>query len=205
MPLPTFKIIAPALTTAASGAATQSDAEYFGSATWLWMQSRNHCNLPLLALDDLLLPAIRLRQFAIVTEETDHGTRPVAYLGWANLNAAAESRYLRSPLHGLQNNEWNSGDRMWFTDFFAPCGNALFLYRLLQPLFCKASARYMDHRSNERGVRVHTFVGSQVDADYARTWWRDRPMLAFSPESGQKNSQDKHLNSTAVAQGKDHE
>ena len=201
MPISALKIIAPALTTTVSGAATQSDAEYFGSATWLWMQSKNHRNLPLHALDDLLLPAIRLRQFAIVTQDSEQGTRPVAYLGWANLNAEAESRYLSSPLHGLQNNEWNSGDRMWFTDCFAPFGNALRVRRILQPLFAKASARYLDHRSNERGARVHTFVGTQVDLAYAHTWWTDRPMLAFQPELGQMYSQNNHLNSATEAQG----
>ena len=178
MALANLSIIAPAFAPVSTDASALSDAEYFGSAVWLWMQSSNHRNLRLHSLDALLLPAIRLRQFAMVMEASNQGTRPVAYLAWANLSAQAESRYVSNPLYGLNDDDWNSGDRMWFTDCFAPFGNALRIRKMLQPLFSKASARYLYHRSHERGVRVLTFVGSQVDSTYASQWWNDRPILA---------------------------
>lgn len=86
------------------------------------MQSPQHCNLPLLALDAMLLPAIRQQQYVLVLEEAGTGSRPIGYLGWANLSAEAESRYLHGLTGALTAHDWNSGDRMWFTDFFAPPG-----------------------------------------------------------------------------------
>lgn len=174
-----FRILAPAFAAHNPSYATGGNAEHLGMATWLWMHSRNHCNLRLRSLADLLLPAVNSRQFVIVLEEMESDYRPVAYLAWANLSAQAESRYVNNPLYGLTDTDWNSGDRMWFTDIFAPFGRTQRLRRVLQPLFNTASARYLYHRSHERGLRVLTFVGARVDRVYARQWWRDRPVLAF--------------------------
>ncbi|MDO8770401.1 MAG: toxin-activating lysine-acyltransferase [Burkholderiaceae bacterium] len=173
MQSPSLRIVAPAF-----DLPSHSDAEAFGSATWLWMHAKNHRDIPLLALDHMLLPAISLRQYALVLEETQTGTRPIGYLGWANLSAEAESRYLHSPFGGLSNLDWNSGDRMWFVDFFTPFGHSRQVYALLKPLFSGISARYMYHHSNERGVRVLTYTGSRVERAYARKWWTERPMRA---------------------------
>lgn len=171
-----FQIIAPAF-----NLPPHSDAEAFGSAVWLWMHGPNHRNLPLTALDHMLLPAIRLRQYVLILEERPEGiTRPIGYLGWANLSAEAESRYLRNPYQGLRNEDWNSGDRMWLVDFFAPFGDSQKVHALWSPFFANASVRYMYHRSHERGVTVRTLNGAQVDPAHARQWWTDRPMLAAS-------------------------
>ena len=174
-----WKVIAPALIQSQEGADVPNDAEIFGSAVWLWMQGPNHRNLPLHALDRLLLPAVRIQQFALVMETDAQTTRPVGYMAWANLGAQAESRYIASPLYGLNEEDWNSGDRMWCTDFFAPQASPHRVQRVLAPLFARASFRYMSHRSNERGAKVFTFRGAQVDPAYARQWWTDRPMLAY--------------------------
>lgn len=173
MPPSTFTIIAPAF-----NLPPHSDAEAFGSATWLWMHGSKQRNLPLAALDQVLLPAITRGQYAMVMEHLPSGTRPVAYLGWANLSAEAEARYVHSPLNGLGSDDWNSGDRTWFIDFFAPFGHSKLLHTLLKTPMAGFSARYMYHRSHERGVRVLTFTGARVDPTYARQWWADRPMLA---------------------------
>jgi cytolysin-activating lysine-acyltransferase len=178
MKSPKFKFIAPALIPVTLDQPLISEAEYFGSAAWLWMHSPNHRKLPLHALNDLLLPAIRLHQFVLVMEVLEQGSRPIAYFGWANLNAQTESRYIRNPLSGLGPEDWNSGDRMWLTDYFVPFGHIGRVHKLLQSLMCKASLRYLYHRSNERGVRVCTFTGAQVDPAYARQWWIERRMLA---------------------------
>ena len=173
-PSRSFKTIAPAF-----GLPPLSDAEAFGSAAWLWMNSPKHRELPLLALDHLLLPAIRLRQYVLVLEERAEGvSRPVGYLSWANLSADAESRYMDNPYQGLGAQEWNSGDRMWFIDFFAPLGESKRINSLWRPHFAAASARYLYHRSHERGVIVRTYTGARVDPAYARQWWADRPLLA---------------------------
>lgn len=171
-----FKIYAPAF-----DMPVHSDAEAFGCATWLWMHASKHREMPLLALDHRLLPTISLQQYVLVLEKTESSTRPIGYLGWANLSAEAESRYLHDPFNGLSNQDWNSGDRMWFVDFFAPFGHSKQLQALCKPFFSGISARYMYHRSHEHGVRVKTVAGSRVAPAYARKWWADRPMLAARP------------------------
>jgi cytolysin-activating lysine-acyltransferase len=169
-----LKIIAPAF-----GTSAHSDAEAFGSAVWLWMHGRKHNQIPLLALDHMLLPAIELRQYALLMEESAQGaSRPVGYLSWANLSAEAEGHYLYTPAQGLTAADWNSGDRMWFVDFFAPFGHSRQLYSMTAPLMASISARYMYHRSHERGVTVRTFTGTKVQPAYARQWWAERPIQA---------------------------
>lgn len=157
-----------------------SEAELLGSIAWLWMNSPKHRHLPLDALQTLLLPPLRLRQYILVIEELPNGSRPVAYLGWANLSEAAESRYVADPYNGLQPSDWNSGDRMWLTDYFIPFGNVRPIHKRLEAWMSKASFRYLYHRGQEQGVKVRTFAGAHVDKAYAALWWRDRPMLALS-------------------------
>jgi cytolysin-activating lysine-acyltransferase len=175
MTTPSFHIVAPAFNLPA-----QSDAESFGSVVWLWMHASRHNHHPLFALEHTLLPAIHLGQYVLVIEiNTQSGARrPVGYLGWANLSAEAEARYIQNPITGLNRDDWNSGDRMWFTDYVAPFGNTTKVHALWKPLFAQASSRYMYHRSNERGVHIRQFVGARVTPDDARQWWTDRPMLA---------------------------
>lgn len=179
--IPTMHTIAPAFKLPA-----HSDAESFGSAAWLWMHSNLHKHHPLIALEHTLLPAIRLGQYVLVLEQdaTTGVRRPIGYLGWANLSPQAEARYISNPIAGLRSEDWNSGDRMWFTDFIAPFGHAAKVHAIWKPLFAHASGRYMYHRSNERGVQVRQFVGAQVNPADARQWWAQRPMLAVSRQPG---------------------
>jgi cytolysin-activating lysine-acyltransferase len=171
-----FQIIGPAF-----NLPPHSDAEAFGSAVWLWMHGANHSNMPLAALNQALLPVIQLQQYVLVLDNSQQAAKPVGYLSWANLSAEAEQRYLRGPNLGLRPDDWNSGDRMWLVDVFAPFGHTAQMSALWKPLFATISARYLYHRSNERGVSVRTFTGTRVDPAYARQWWADRPMLAAAP------------------------
>lgn len=70
-----------------------NEAEVLGSAVWLWMHSASHRNFSMQSLSSLLLPAIKHRQFMLAYE----AGRPVFYLSWANLSAAAEQRYISQP------------------------------------------------------------------------------------------------------------
>lgn len=171
----TTHIVAPAFNLPAT-----SDAESLGVAVWLWMHAPKHNTRPLFALEHGLLPAIHLGQYVLVIEkDTQTGARrPIGYLGWANLSAEAEARYVDNPITGLQRDDWNSGDRMWLIDFVAPFGHAAKVHATWRPLFAKAVVRYMYHRSNERGVQVREITGLQVKPDEARQWWAQRPILA---------------------------
>jgi cytolysin-activating lysine-acyltransferase len=180
-----FQTIAPAFNAPAT-----SDAESFGSAIWLWMQSNKHCDRPLFALKDMLLAPIQLGQYVLVMEHTPHGAgrRPIGYLGWANLSAEAEARYVDNPLTGLRREDWNSGDRMWFIDFVAPLGHAAQVHATWKPLLAHSSGRYMYHRSNERGVQIRKFVGARVSAQEASHWWAQRPVMAVPPAVSQHHN-----------------
>ncbi len=156
----------------------RNEAEAFGAATWLWMQSADHRTLPLEALPQLLLPAIQGGQYLLVHARTATGKQPVAYMSWANLSAEAESRYLAHPLRGLQPADWRSGDRMWVTDWITPFGHTPVLYAWVRRLLQQTCFRYLHHRGNERGLRVKTYRGRAISPDQARQWWRERPMLA---------------------------
>lgn len=173
---PAYHVIAPACNHPAA-----SQAESLGSAVWLWIHASNHSKQPVLALEHTLLPAIRLGQYVLVIEKVpDTGTlRPVAYLAWANLSAQAEARYVQNPFTGLTRDDWNSGDRMWITDYVAPFGHAAKLTSICKQLLCDTSGRYMYHRSNERGVQIRKFVGARVSPADARQWLAQRPILAI--------------------------
>lgn len=158
-----------------------NEAEAFGAVTWLWMQSPDHRTLPLQALQQLLLPAIQTGQYLLLHARTPTGSQPVAYMGWAHLNAEAESRYLAHPLRGLQPADWRTGDRMWVTDWLTPFGHAHALRAMVLDLLPQVCFRYLHHRGNERGLRIKTYRGRAISPDQARQWWRARPMLASPP------------------------
>ena len=88
-----FTITAPAL-----GALGHSEAEVLGSVTWLWMHTPGHRDLPLHALNKLVLPALKTQQFILASAPDGDAMRPVAYLAWANFSADAESTICKARL-----------------------------------------------------------------------------------------------------------
>jgi cytolysin-activating lysine-acyltransferase len=173
-----IEIIAPAL-----GHPAASSAESFGSAAWLWMHSRQHSDLPLMALNNLLLPSIGLQQYILLLQSDHKGKRPIAFLCWANLNAQTEKSYIQSTRRGLQSDQWNSGDRMWITDWLTPFGHAPHLHRIAKSLLAKASLRFIAHRGHERGFHIRIRSGAQVEPAHAMDWWRERPLLINKPQA----------------------
>ncbi len=164
-------LTAPAL----QGSTPHSDAEILGSATWLWMHSPRHRELPVHALASLLLPAIKLQQFVLASAMMDGELRPVAFASWANFSAEAEARYMAHSARPLPPEDWRSGDRMWVLDWMAPFGhNHAFIeaWRQLMPRSCQ---RAFQHR--QRG-KVITIRGRGVSADEAARWWAERPPMA---------------------------
>ena len=167
-----FTITAPAL-----GAPGHSEAEVLGSVTWLWMHTPRHRDLPLHALNKLVLPALKAQQFILASAPNGTAVRPVAYLAWANFSADAESRYLQGAA-ALRPEDWNSGDRTWITDWFTPFGHSTEFRKTIETLLPNSCFRALYHRGNERGLRVMTFRGQNVTPLHAKTWWQARPMLA---------------------------
>lgn len=149
-----FHVISPALLPAVNADAEDcptswTEAEVLGASVWLWMHSNKHREIPLQVLSTLLLPAIKQQQFILISE---HG-KPVFYLSWANMSAAAEARYIRNPSFSMPQDDWNSGDRMWVLDWVAPFGHTPVISKLIKRyLLADRCMRSLYHRGNDRGL-----------------------------------------------------
>jgi cytolysin-activating lysine-acyltransferase len=104
-----------------------NEAALLGMIVWLLMRSPVHRGMPVHALQNLVIPAMKYRQMVLARE----GEIPVFYCGWAWLDEAAENRYLDSP-KDIQDADWNSGKRLWVTDWVAPFGHTRAMARFLR-------------------------------------------------------------------------
>lgn len=149
------------------------EAEAFGAAVWLWMQSDAHRDIPLEVLNSLLLPAIGYRQFILGSVKG----QPVFYLSWAMFDEDAEHRYLHSHPSTLPETDWDSGDRMWIIDWIAPFGHTLQISRLLkQHWFKDRCMRLLYHRGEERGMRIQCISGSAMSRAAVNAWLVAHPL-----------------------------
>lgn len=163
-----FDITAPAFS-----AEAWSETEALGAAVWLWLHSAAHCEAPLHALNALLLPALKHRQFILGR----HQGRPVFYASWSTLSAEAEQRYLDNPPVCMPEADWCSGERLWFHDWVAPFGHSAQLSRLLQRrFFAHRCARALYHRGGERGFQIRQFQGAGVMPAEAHAWFAAHPL-----------------------------
>lgn len=153
-----------------------SEALMFGSAVWLWMQSDLHRELSLQALSTLLLPAIKTRQFLLVTESD----KPVFYLSWALMDCSAEESFLRNPSTHFPEEAWVSGDRMWILDWVAPFGHTNSMRSLVKRLFPTKCFRWLYHRGGNKGMRILESQGNSVLPLEARFWFESNP-VAYQP------------------------
>ncbi len=160
-------------------AATElSEAEILGSVVWLWMNSKSQSSMPLSALSSWLVPALHTKQFLLAYEANGIHSKPVAYMAWAQLSQEAESRYVHNAATGIAPLDWNSGDRVWITDFFAPYGHAKIFADAIAATLPDFCFRSLYHRGADRGMRVLHFRGDHVSLEQAKQWWKDRPILA---------------------------
>jgi cytolysin-activating lysine-acyltransferase len=172
-----FDVIVPHITGEAF-----SEAEVLGSAVWLWMHSAAHREAPLHMLSALLLPAIKNRQFVLASENG----KPIFYLSWAGLSLEAEQRYLHNPPQYMPEEDWASGERIWFLDWVAPFGHSCAMRGLVvRRLFPRWCFRSLDHRGNERGLRVMNHHGMAVTSQEAHFWFAHNPPN-FEPTSGEQ-------------------
>jgi len=152
---------------------TESEAEVLGASVWLWMHSPLHRDAPLHALPTLLLPIIKRQQYVLVSEQQ----QPLFFLSWAWLNLESEARYLTQAAIQMPEQDWDSGDRMWFCDWIAPFGHTRAIRRLLnEHVFPDHCARSLYHRGQERGKRVMNFHGANVSHQAAREWQQSHPL-----------------------------
>ena len=171
----TLAIIAPAL-----GLPGHSEAELFGALAWLCMHSKNHRDMPLASFGQSLLNPIQRQQFMLASASLNGVLQPVAYVAWANFDAEAESRYLADGSQSLMRAEdWNSGDRMWITDWVAPFGHTASFEREVSTRLSESCYRFLYHKGDDTGLQVKTARGSAVSKAQADSWWSARPMHAL--------------------------
>jgi len=158
----------------------ESEAEVLGATVWLWMHSPMHRDAPLHALPTLLLPIIKRQQYVLVSGND----RPVFFLSWASMNEEAEARYLTRPAIEMKEEDWDSGERIWFSDWIAPFGHTPAMYNLMRrDIFPDHVCRALYHRGAERGKRVMLFHGSRVSRQHAREWQQNHPLTVSLPEA----------------------
>lgn len=144
-----------------------SEAEILGASVWLWMHSPMHRDAPLHALPTVLLPIIKRQQYVLVSQ----AGRPVFFLSWMWLDQIAEKRYLTEPTVMIKDEDWCSGDRMWFRDFIAPFGHTAAMSRLLrEELLPHHCARFLWHKGESVRPGIKTFRGRGVTRDDFRIW-----------------------------------
>lgn len=112
-------------------------AEALGQIVWLFSQSPLHRHLKIADLEWSVMPAVLLEQFRVFSfgplpgledvkpEEflpgfTREGLEqmPLGVAFWGMLSEEAEERLERG--ERLQNDDWNSGDRLWLLELIAP-------------------------------------------------------------------------------------
>lgn len=165
-----LEILAPGLL-----AQTWRQTEAFGAVAWLWMHSTFHRDIPIHALNQMVLAAIRCEQFILAIEQG----KPVAYMSWACMDEAAERRYLGSHPCLMSDAAWNSGERVWILDWIAPFGHTRhFSNVVLRDLFAHRFGRYLYHRTEGAPPQVKVFRGHSVNRLLFRQWLHDHPVQA---------------------------
>jgi cytolysin-activating lysine-acyltransferase len=172
-----WHITAPAL-----GMPGRSEFEVLSDVTWLWLHSPLHREQHVMALERNLSAPMKARQYILASVADSAGTlRPVAFLAWANFSAEAEGRYMQGGSSDLLHKEdWNSGDRMWLTDWVAPFGDAGQFHRLVATLLADSCLRILYQPDGIRAKRVKAIRGAKVSRTDAITWWGARPLPAPS-------------------------
>ena len=91
----------------------------FGEVVGLMMSMPAYRHVFLTDLDWMILPPLMLGQYKLYRDKD----RPVAFAAWGKLSAEAEAR-LQEANPRLAPKDWNSGDRIWLINVFAPGSNA---------------------------------------------------------------------------------
>ena len=102
-----------------TGALPTVDAQTFGSvmgqAVWLMTMSKTHRDLPIHTVEDLISPAILLKQFRLYSQ----GKQPVAFLVWASVSDEIKAR-IENGDKKLELPDWRSGSNIVVLDCISP-------------------------------------------------------------------------------------
>ena len=90
-------------------------ASAFGQAVWLMTLSKDHRDLKVKQIEDLVTPAVFLQQFKIYSQ----GKQPVAFLSWASVSDQIKARF-DDGNRTLGAEEWRSGKHIVIVDCVSP-------------------------------------------------------------------------------------
>ncbi|OBY25205.1 toxin-activating lysine-acyltransferase [Leisingera sp. JC1] len=90
-------------------------ASVMGQAVWLMSMSKDHRELPIKTVEDLLSPAILLKQFRLYSQ----GMQPLAFVIWASVSDEVKAR-LESGNKKLELADWRSGTNIVVVDCISP-------------------------------------------------------------------------------------
>lgn len=94
-------------------------ASVMGQAVWLMTMSRDHRDLPIRTVEELLSPAILMRQFRLYSK----GKQPVAFLIWASVSQEVKTR-LEAGDKTMELKDWRSGPHVVVVDCISPLSPA---------------------------------------------------------------------------------
>ena len=151
-----------------------NEAEALGAITWLWLHSDNYKNAPVKEMAARALPSLKNGQFALLSRKS----QPVGYITWAYFNQEAETRYLQSDQLLLANQDWQSGERLWLINWFAPFGNSKLIKFITGTyLFPTQCGRSLYHKGDVHGLRIMTFKGDRVSVSEKAQWVTNHPIV----------------------------
>lgn len=153
----------------------KSEAELFGAMVWLWMNSPTHRQCPIRELDRLLLPALKTGQFVLALQNNEQ-QQPLGLFTWANFNAEAEQRYLKSLDRTLQPIDWQSGDRPWILDWIVPFGHTKIMVSAVRQFYPSSRFRGLYHKGDQTGLKVLYFRGNAISKAQEADFWAERPL-----------------------------
>jgi cytolysin-activating lysine-acyltransferase len=140
---------------------TLPNFENLGKISFLWTHSKLHVEWPCKLFSQYVCPPVSLRQYLVLDDSLGN---PLAYVSWAYLNVKSEAKYILNP-HSLSLEDWNSGDRLWLTDFISPFHKSFtdeLIKELRSNLFQKSIARSLRVKHGSSVAKIHTYAGNSV-------------------------------------------
>lgn len=169
-----FSYIAPAIT-----GQNYHNAQVLGNSVWLWMQSASYRPATLKILQNQMLPALSLNQFALAF---DQAGRPLFYMTWALFDQRRKAEYIEKGNLMLNAENWNCGDRLWLIYWLAPFGGSPdFAGWVSRSLFPRSVMRFLYHQGKNRGLKVLVKGGAQVPRETVLDWHARHPLPDLVP------------------------
>ncbi len=121
--------------------------DLMGQIVWLLRQAPGYENADLDRVDALFFRPLMYDQLRVF----HRNATPIGLVVWARLSDAAEARYLQTGMLG--HDDWQSGNRFWFTDFLAPFGDAAPLTRAACSFIPPGQTAHGTRRNADGSVR----------------------------------------------------